>query len=288
MNLTICAVNYEIRLGRGPHRFAERMRILARDAASSGAHLLVLPEYLTFEVSGEKRPERLIDEVLSFYDRYVSLFRELAGSVGIHILAGTTAEPVGRHYYNTAHLFTPTGDIIRYRKMHMHAIDRALGFRPGSEPRVASIGGVPVGIEVCYDLGFPELSKAYGLMGALGILAPAMAPSYGAYMWLRYCCQARAIEMQGFSVLATGVITEPGSGRPYSMSAIMVTTDYKHDGVIAEGDSIVKGRVDIDRLLLVRSKTMAPVIRDTRADVCSLLTSLASRQEGHRDVSKKG
>jgi predicted amidohydrolase len=77
--------------------------------------------------------------------------------------------PDGR-VYNTAVAFSAAGTVTAaYRKLHLFD---ALGqlesdlVAPGAAPVIAEIGGTPVGLEICYDLRFPELTRALAAGGA--------------------------------------------------------------------------------------------------------------------------
>lgn len=265
--ISISAINYNIRIGRGPYRFKSRIEALIKSLALKNIDLIVLPEYLGFDITTKPSSiEGILSDVSSYYDRYQALFKGYATKFGIYILAGTMVEPIKRRYYNTAHLFTPQEQIIKYRKIHLHTMDIELGFKDGNEPVLTMIKGIPVGLEICYDLGFPELTRIYALSGALGILTPALAPGYGAYNWLRYCGHARAIETQGFLVLASGTL-EGMPIKTYGKPAILTTTDYEKTGVVAENEKIATGKIDINKLLIIREKTAAPILKNIKPNI---------------------
>ncbi len=277
-------VGYVIRVGDGLRRFRLRVARYVGSLARRGVELVVFPEYLGFEMpGGVSDTDEVVERAAALYDDYIELFRELSVRHSVYIAAGTTPEPLGRHYYNSLHLFTPDGGYLVYRKIHLHKIDKELGFRAGGEPVLADLGGLRVGLMVCYDLGFPELARIYGVRGAVGIVAPSMAPGRGAYMWLRYTAHSRAIEIQGFVALGAGRIEGAPLGfRSYGKPALLVTTDYKWDGVVSEGDVAV-GEIDIDRLLDVRRRTAAPVLKDWRADLYIRYIRLGMRRPASSD-----
>jgi predicted amidohydrolase len=275
----VAAVGYNVKIGRGKYRFRERVKRLVRQLAGK-ARVIVFPEYLGMDMTDESiRLENLLDDTAAFYQDYIQIFTELAKKYKTYILAGTTVEPLGRHYYNTSHLFTPSGEVIKYRKIHLHGMDKDVGFRPGKEPVIVEVDGVKMGMEVCYDLGFPELARLYALRGAIGILAPAQAPGYGAYKWLRYCAHSRAIENQGFTVLAAGTLSGLPIKESYGIPAILVTTDYDREGVLGEDKSIALASINMDRLLRIRAITPAPVLNDMRKELISgLLREMMSKK----------
>jgi predicted amidohydrolase len=98
------------------------------------------------------------------------------------IVGGSVAE-LGSDgkYYNTATLWSPEGDfLIKHRKVHLFDVNLpgGISFRessilsPGQQVTVARVLGMNLGIAVCYDIRFPELSRLMTLKGAEMIALP--------------------------------------------------------------------------------------------------------------------
>ncbi|MFX1284895.1 MAG: nitrilase-related carbon-nitrogen hydrolase [Promethearchaeota archaeon] len=119
-------------------------------------------------------------------------------------------------YYNTAVVIDENGDFLgKYRKIHL--------FPPMNEPKIFSVGGFThssvsfalssanLGLLICYDLRFPELSRRVTLDGNadfLIYLAEFPRPKYE--VWKRLL-QARAIENQLFVCGVNRVGKDPNS-----------------------------------------------------------------------------
>lgn len=281
-SISIAAVGYNVRLGRGINRFRTRMRELVKRLSGS-ARLIVFPEYLGMDMTDEDvRLDSLLGDTSAYYHEYIKIMAELSRNYNVYILGGTTVEPIGRHYYNTAHLFTPHGELVKYRKIHLHGMDKDIGFRPGNKPVTTEIDGVKMGLMICYDLGFPELARIYALDDAVGIIAPAQAPGYGAYNWLRYCGHARAIENQGFTVLSAGTLKGIPVKESYGVPAILITTDYEKTGVLSEDKRIAVASINLERLNRIRMITPAPVLRDIRKEL--IINMLKYAEKIHRET----
>ncbi len=91
------------------------------------------------------------------------------------------------------------GELTTYRKIHLYD---SFGYRESdtvsagvTEPVVADVRGVPVGLMTCYDLRFPELGRALVDAGAEVLVVPAawVAGERKAKHW-RTLLRARAIE----------------------------------------------------------------------------------------------
>lgn len=83
------------------------------------------------------------------------------------------AEAAGSKIFNSALLVTASGSIHTYRKVHLFADEKDL-FDPGDLPfPVFSLGGVRVGMLVCFDYFFPESARTLALRGAQIVCHPA-------------------------------------------------------------------------------------------------------------------
>jgi 5-aminopentanamidase len=71
--------------------------------------------------------------------------------------------------YDSAALVTKKGRVDVYDKWFLAnfgPFEEKLYFAPGHRLNVWELDGVRLGVQICYDLFFPELTKAYALMGA--------------------------------------------------------------------------------------------------------------------------
>ncbi len=86
------------------------------------------------------------------------------------LLVGGFAEEADGQLFNSAYVVGPDGTRI-YRKIHLWNKEKRI-FRPGDRPLLVEFQGHRLGIEVCYDLQFPELGSYYSHQGAEAILVP--------------------------------------------------------------------------------------------------------------------
>ena len=140
--------------------------------------LLVLPEYC----NGEPTIENVAEMAEQLPGPFSEAMAEKARLHKVNLVSGSFAEPApdGRAH-NTTLIFNRKGEEVgRYRKIHL--ID-ALGFvessfiAAGDELCVVDLDIGRVGLEVCYDLRFPEQAKTMALQGAEIIVVPAAFPS---------------------------------------------------------------------------------------------------------------
>jgi 5-aminopentanamidase len=97
----------------------------------------------------------------------------LARRTGVALAYGYP-EADGGNVHNSVQLVDATGRrLANYRKTHLFGdLDKAW-FTPGDEPVVqADVGGVRVGLLICYDVEFPELVRAHALAGTELLVVP--------------------------------------------------------------------------------------------------------------------
>jgi predicted amidohydrolase len=91
---------------------------------------------------------------------------------GCHAVMGL-AERAGDHVYNSAVLMGPKGPVGHYRKIHLFDFEKEC-FDPGDLPfQVFDVGGVRVGLMICFDWRFPESARTLALRGAQVIAHPS-------------------------------------------------------------------------------------------------------------------
>ena len=100
---------------------------------------------------------------------------------GVHIIFGMPEESdVKGVLHNTAVLVGPKGIIGKYRKVHLptHTVfEEKRYYRPGQAAPVFDTRFGPIGLTICYDLYFPELTRLLALQGAQLIIAISASPS---------------------------------------------------------------------------------------------------------------
>ncbi len=185
---------------------------LVRAAADGGAEFVALPEKWNLLADGGE----LVAGAEPLDGPSLAAARGWARELGIHLLAGSVSERrEGGKPCNTSVLIGPGGeDVAVYRKIHMFDVDAGgVSYReseheePGSEPVVAPLGELVLGMSVCYDLRFPELFRILALRGARLVAVPsAFTLATGRDHW-EVLLRARAIEDQVF-VLAPNQIGE--------------------------------------------------------------------------------
>jgi predicted amidohydrolase len=120
-------------------------------------------------------------------------------------------ETEGRALYNTAVLIGPEGVIGRYRKSHIASIGVDCFTVRGNEPyKVLDTPVGRIGLQICYDWRFPEITRVLALQGAEMIIHPTNSPIQAREI-AEYITRARAVENAVFFVTANRCGTEGGT-----------------------------------------------------------------------------
>jgi predicted amidohydrolase len=189
------AIQFNIRTGDIDTNLEQARNALER-LAGSGCQLAVLPEmWSTGYAYGEiNRLALRTPEVLGELCRLSSQYRM--------VIVGSLPEPHGCKVYNTAYVMDQGDMVGRYRKLHLFSMmgeDRML--EGGDSWLVVDTHVGRLGVLICYDLRFPELSRRLALEGAEIIAVPSEWPKPREEHW-RILLKARAIENQLFMVAA--------------------------------------------------------------------------------------
>lgn len=184
------------------------VRRLAELAVARGASLVVFPEYSSY-FTPDLGPD-WIAAAQSLDGTFVGGMIGLAQGLGIHVVAGLverTDDP--ERVSNTLVAVAPTGSIVaQYRKQHLYD---AFGHTESDwvlagaleAPQTFSWRGFTVGMQTCYDIRFPEVTRTLVDAGADLVLVPAewVRGPLKEHHW-RTLVTARAIENTVFVAAA--------------------------------------------------------------------------------------
>ena len=157
----------------------ERMSRLAGDAANRGALLVVFPEYSSYFTP--TMDASWLEHAQTLHGPFVRALAELAAELGIYIVAGMAERVPGeeKRVANTLVALDNHGELVaHYRKVHLYD---AFGQResewivpgPIEEPQTFAFGGFTVGLQTCYDIRFPEVTRRLVDAGADLVLLPS-------------------------------------------------------------------------------------------------------------------
>lgn len=194
----------EPKLGE-PERNLETCLARVEEAAAAGCVLLVLPECSIsgYVLESAEEAARYAEEIPG---RSTEALAEACRRLGVHCVLGLL-EREGDQLRNSAVLIGPEGLVGRYRKTHLPFLGVDRFTVPGDEAEVFETAIGRIAIEICYDLRFPELTRALALEGAELIAQPTNWP-LAARPMAEFVTRARAAENRVYLLTANRCGTE--------------------------------------------------------------------------------
>ena len=207
-------------------------------------------------------------------------FAKLAISYNINIITGSLPELVNGTLHNAGYLCKRDGSIERYEKIHVTPDEeRVWALKGGNELKTFQTDCGTIGILICYDVEFPELSRLLAEQGMDILFVPFLTDTQNGYSRVRHCAQARAIENECFVAIAGSVGNLPNVHNmdiAYAQSMVFTPCDFSFptNGVKAEAtqntEMILIADVDIDLLRELHNYGSVRNLKDRRTDLYEL------------------
>jgi predicted amidohydrolase len=237
---------------------------LIGEAARSGATLIALPEY--FCLMGRQERDKFAIAEAPGDGPIQQMLADAAREHGIWLIGGTlpirSSDP--QRVFNANCVYAPDGELAaRYDKIHLFRYDNGsehydegIAIRPGEAPTAVQLGGLRVGLSVCYDLRFPELYRALMTPPCDLLAVPAaFTHTTGRAHW-ELLLRARAVENQCYVIApAQGGLHE--NGRRTFGHSMVVDPWGEVLCVLPEGEGVVLAEIDPARLAAVRTQLPA-------------------------------
>ena len=253
--------------------------------AVSGYHsdFALFPEFFNAPLMAENNhltePEA-IRELAKHTSKIVQKFSELAISYNINIISGSLPEIQNERLYNVGYLCKRDGTVERYEKIHITPDEiRVWGMEKGSKLKVFDTDCGKIGILICYDVEFPELSRLLAEKGMDILFVPFLTDTQNGYSRVRNCAQARAIENECYVAIAGCVGNLPkvhNMDIQYAQSMVFTPCDFAFpaNGIKAEAtpntEMILIADLDIDLLRELNQFGSVRNLKDRRKDIYEL------------------
>lgn len=278
----VATVQFEARTVASFAEFAARVEYFTKLASEYEADFVVFPEFFTLALLSCQPPsldvEVDIDRLTKLTPDLAALFRRLASDQNINIIAGTHISRDGNGIpRNICHIALRDGSLHIRQKVHATPNEAAFwGIEGGGSADAIETDCGPVGVLICYDSEFPELSRHLVDQGAKLLFVPFCTDSQPGYLRVRYCSQARAIENQCHVVLSGNCGNLQGVANmdlQYGVSAIFTPCDFPfpRDGIAGEATPNVEGMtiadLSLSELDWAREKGSVRNLADRRPDL---------------------
>lgn len=246
----------------------------------------LFPEFFNAPLMAENNhltePEA-IRELAAHTPEIVQKFSELAISYNINIISGSLPEIQNDRLYNVGYLCKRDGTTERYEKLHVTPDEiKVWGMQKGKQLKVFDTDCGKIGILICYDVEFPELSRLLAEEGMDILFVPFLTDTQNGYSRVRNCAQARAIENECYVAIAGCVGNLPkvhNMDIQYAQSMVFTPCDFAFpaNGIKAEAtpntEMILIADCDIGLLRELNQFGSVRNLRDRRKDIYELKKS---------------
>ncbi|MCB2195918.1 MAG: bifunctional GNAT family N-acetyltransferase/carbon-nitrogen hydrolase family protein [Bacteroidetes bacterium] len=221
-----------------------------------------------------------IRELAKYTDEMLERFLQLAISYNVNIITGSMPYMKGDSLYNIGYLVRRNGTYEEYEKIHVTPDEtKYWGVKGGKKIEVFETDCGPIGIMICYDVEFPELSRILAQDGMKILFVPFLTDTQNGYSRVRNCARARAIENECYVAIAGAVGNLPkvhNMDIQYAQSVVFTPCDFSFptNGIKAEAtpntEMILVVDVDLDLIAELNRYGSVKNIRDRRTDLYEL------------------
>lgn len=235
-------------------------------AAAKNATLCAFPEFMMFYTNSSQTSKQLANLAETINGTFVTTIAKAAKENQIQVIGSFYEKSKKKdRVYDTSFVIDKSGKVIStYRKIHLYD---ALGFKESdkmvsgskiAKPVKTSIG--KIGMMICYDLRFPEMSRSLAVAGSEILIVPSawVKGNMKEEHWITIN-KTRAIE-NGCYIIAPDQVGNIYCGRslvvdPYGK----ILLDMKKKQGI--------GFVNIDLDMVKQTRKVLPLLKNRRTDV---------------------
>lgn len=207
-------------------------------------------------------------------------FAELAISYNINIITGSMPEMADNNLFNVGYLCKRDGGIEKYEKLHVTPDESKIwGLQGGSIIKTYDTDCGKIGVLICYDIEFPEVSRILAEEGIDILFVPFLTDTQNGYARVKNCARARAIENECYVAIAGSVGNLPkvhNMDIQYAQSVVFTPCDFSFptNGIKAEAtantEMILIADVDLDILRELSQFGSVRNLKDRRTDLYSV------------------
>lgn len=246
-----------------------KIKAMLTQAKAEGAELAILPEMCCCPYENSAFVAFAMKETDTFLTEIAAAAKEL----GLYIVAGSVPLCAEGKIYNASFVYNDKGErIALHRKTHLFDINVPGGqyfmesdtFTAGEDITTFDTPWGRMGLMICYDIRFPELSRLLALEGVQAIFVPAaFNMTTGPAHW-ELSFRMRALDNQVFLV---GCAPARDMDSSYTAWGHSIVTDPWGSVVaqMAETEGILTAELDFERVAQVRQQL--PLLQHRRTDV---------------------
>lgn len=282
-NIRIGLVQWKMRLFHSIDELYQQAEYFIDSISGYKSDFAVFPEYFNgplmkeFESMNEAEAMRAMSQ---YTNQIKNKLSDLAVAYNVNIIAGSMPSYEDNKLKNVGFICHRNGKIDKYEKLHITPDEvKYWGLKGGDMLKCYDTDAGKIGVLICYDVEFPELPRLLAEQGMQILFVPYLTDTQNAYMRVRLCSQARAIENECFVAITGSVGNLPEVNNldiHYSQSAVFTPCDFAFpsNGIKSEAtpntEMVLIADVDLKLLDELRNYGSVNNLKDRRSDFYSL------------------
>ncbi|WP_126992676.1 carbon-nitrogen hydrolase family protein [Thermosipho globiformans] len=242
--MLIAAAQFSPKPGNFEYNLKKHIEFIEK-AGELGASLILFPE---LSISGYTYDKNILEDSISFFNEVQSELLRLSRKYNLAIVGGVPRKVLSE-VRNSVFVIKKKKEILFYDKTHLFRGEKDV-FSPGERFLVFKFKGVRFGILICYEIGFPEISRILALNGAQVLLAP-FAFSKERKNIYEIATRARALENGAFLVTSStsgkGLMDFIGNSRIVGPDGNVITQAKRKE-------ELIYADIDVSKLDFFRYK----------------------------------
>lgn len=276
-------VQWQMRLYKDMDEMMQQAEFFIDAVSGYRSDFALFPEFFNAPLmagNNHMSTPQAIRELAKHTPEMVQRFSKLAISYNINIITGSMPEVVDGQLHNVGYLCRRDGSTERFEKLHITPDEASVwGMTGGKKLEAFDTDCGKIGILICYDVEFPELSRILADEGMDILFVPFLTDTQNGFSRVRHCAQARAIENECYVAIAGSVGNLPNVQNmdiQYAQSMVFTPCDFAFptNGVKAEAtqnaEMILIADVDIDLLRELNQFGSVRNLKDRRKDIFEL------------------
>lgn len=226
-------VQWQMRLFPNIDAFYEQVEFFIDAVSGYKSDFIMFPEFFNtplLEPYNHLPEKEAMKKLADKTEEIVHKLQEYAVSYNVNIIAGSMPVKENGKLYNATYLCHRNGLTEDYRKIHITPNEQKYyGMSGGDKIGVFDTDCGKIGILICYDVEFPELSRIYADQGMQILFVPFLTDTQNGYTRVRHCAQARAIENECYVAIAGCVGNLPKVNNmdiQFAQSAVFTPSDF--------------------------------------------------------------
>lgn len=273
-------VQWQMRTMSNLDSLGEQIEFFVDAVSGYSADFVLFPELFNAPLMADfnhLQESEAIRKLSEFTEPIRQMFSKFAMSYNINIITGSMPRMHDGLLYNVGYLCRRDGTYESYEKIHITPNERSYwGMVGGNSIKTFDTDAGKIGVLICYDVEFPELSRILADQGMQILFVPFLTDTQNGYTRVRHCAQARSIENECYVAMAGCVGNLPKVNNmdiQYAQSAVFTPSDFAfpNNGTKAEAtpntEMTLIVDVDLDLLKELHNYGSVRTLSDRRKDM---------------------